>query len=619
MNKRKLVIALAALLLCFTVLISAGFAWFSLSRAPEVTGIDTRIGSNGSLEIALLSDETYMDPSKIRSSVGSSAVVQDTVDSNLAWGNVIDLSDESYGLNQISMIPARLNVAAENGSDTVGSNMLITPGYSLDGRINTFNTSTASGAYNGSGFIYAVGDGANQDYGVRGIGNISGVTPQETALVTARSLIRSYQATAVSVTKSMWQVNGGGLLEIYHHRYYSGSNSFDASDVAVLRDTAVRMLSATDYIDAALRQGVVGFVASTVSDKDTFQQARSLLLNSNIPLSTVLDNGISTGSMPSSVRQWIDRNERNQADMYAAIAACDRLEGGSYAWADISPVLDLLMDASLIYCDDYPLNTADGQLSAGASRQITVYSGAGVMADVADFSGDYNTFFEFDGVSQEVLSASTVLTPYLTQMALVLDKCSPAVQNDMNLTEIALMDVFGYAVDMAFRCNEETELLLQTAPALRVSGDSETPQTQGEGSYIRFTSEELSADRIARLMDVMRIGFLDNQSNLIAIAKPNASNYYETDTGVEAPIYLYDYSVLNDGTIYIGERLDDQSAIIPLADDTATILTIVVWLDGDYVENSMASISGKTVTGSLNLQFASSANLHPSNQTIEGG
>lgn len=104
------------------LLSSASFAWLSLSRVPEVTGIITHLSSNGSLEIALLTDETYMDPTCIKSDVGDSSVIQEATYSNLRCGNVIDLSSDSYGLNQISLYPARLQLMT--GAD---SNHLVKP------------------------------------------------------------------------------------------------------------------------------------------------------------------------------------------------------------------------------------------------------------------------------------------------------------------------------------------------------------------------------------------------------------------------------------------------------------------------------------------------------------
>ena len=45
-------------------------------------------------------------------------------------------------------------------------------------------------------------------------------------------------------------------------------------------------------------------------------------------------------------------------------------------------------------------------------------------------------------------------------------------------------------------------------------------------------------------------------------------------------------------------------------------MTVVVWLDGDHVDNSLAAISENSLSGALNLQFASDANLKPADIPI---
>ena len=56
--RKTVYIAAVLLVLCLILLVSASYAWFSMSRAPEVNGIDTNIASNGSLEIAFAEKNT---------------------------------------------------------------------------------------------------------------------------------------------------------------------------------------------------------------------------------------------------------------------------------------------------------------------------------------------------------------------------------------------------------------------------------------------------------------------------------------------------------------------------------------------------------------------------------
>ena len=74
MYRRKIILIIFMLIACLSLLVSAGYAWLTMSLVPEVSGINTHIGSNGSLEIALLNENTYIDPSEIKTLVGSSLV-----------------------------------------------------------------------------------------------------------------------------------------------------------------------------------------------------------------------------------------------------------------------------------------------------------------------------------------------------------------------------------------------------------------------------------------------------------------------------------------------------------------------------------------------------------------
>jgi hypothetical protein len=181
-----------------------------------------------------------------------------------------------------------------------------------------------------------------------------------------------------------------------------------------------------------------------------------------------------------------------------------------------------------------------------------------------------------------------------------------------------LDDTYGFAVDMAFRCNQKSDLLLQTAAATRVNEKSEVPVTQGGGSYMRFTSENMDTEQLLKLMDTIRIGFINDRNTLLAIAKLNVSNYEEQETGVFAPLYLYDFEIDDEGVLSMGERRKDDASILSLPQNSPAIVSVVVWLDGDSVDNSLVdATSHQSMSGILNLQFSSSADLLPTDGTIK--
>ena len=130
---RERVIAVALLLaMSVSMLGSASFAWLTISRRPEVTGANTTIAANGNLEIALATGEKEPDESKVGDS--SATEGQTTAASNVTWGNLVNLSDPSYGLDHLILRPARLNE-----DDLLGS-PLFSAAFTTDGRVENLTS-----------------------------------------------------------------------------------------------------------------------------------------------------------------------------------------------------------------------------------------------------------------------------------------------------------------------------------------------------------------------------------------------------------------------------------------------------------------------------------------------
>ena len=114
--KSKLIAAVCMLLVAVIMVVSSTYAWFTLSTAPEVTGITTAVGANGALEMVLVTYEkgTAVYHDGIHGSTDQSVI-------NNYWGNLVDVSDTTkYGLNQITLYPSKLNLDSNgNFSSTV--------------------------------------------------------------------------------------------------------------------------------------------------------------------------------------------------------------------------------------------------------------------------------------------------------------------------------------------------------------------------------------------------------------------------------------------------------------------------------------------------------------------
>ena len=143
-RKREKIFA-AAMMLAIAIIsaASATYAWITLSASPEVTSIDTTVAANGSLEIAM-ANGTGAAPG--RSAAGdSTGKDSNVVRANTTWGNLVNLSDPSYGLANVVLRPAALN-------STTGllTNPLYGVEYGDDGRV--------TGMVNGDDFAYTYYD-----------------------------------------------------------------------------------------------------------------------------------------------------------------------------------------------------------------------------------------------------------------------------------------------------------------------------------------------------------------------------------------------------------------------------------------------------------------------------
>ncbi|MBQ4547436.1 MAG: hypothetical protein IJA17_09845 [Oscillospiraceae bacterium] len=130
-------VAAVAMLLALSVIMltSASFAWLTISRAPEVTSVATNVAANGNLEIALVSSDEdgnaiVPDESNIGDSFETNG--QDVTAANLTWGNLVNLKDPSYGLDNFVLRPAKLETA------NLDEKPLYSVGYGQDGRIDGY-------------------------------------------------------------------------------------------------------------------------------------------------------------------------------------------------------------------------------------------------------------------------------------------------------------------------------------------------------------------------------------------------------------------------------------------------------------------------------------------------
>lgn len=600
--RNKLMGAVSMLLVSSILMVSTTYAWFTLSTAPEVTGITTSVGANGNLEIALLTTETYTNTNEITSAVGdSSAATGNVTVSNITWGNLVDLSATSYGLDKINLMPARLNVAS-TGTITTTS-ILKTATYGADGRVNTLAANTVSGVLSGSAW-----DATNATYGVRAIGTAANLSAREMAYNSAKGAFTSQKAAANSATSAAIGSNSDTLLGLV-----SNHSTINYSQMQGINDIANGMKSDLQTIVNAYKNYLIAAAAAKngegqISDED-FETAKTTIEAADA--STLADYAPTV--IGDSITIRLDLVASAQTSVNNAITGIATLLGAEGVNSDTT--WDSEQTATIITA-----LLGEGVAHTG-STPGSVYMTGGALAEIANNTGNF-----------ELASAiGTTVYAGAENTTAALPAAVPAASVAFSAGGSNITDTYGYALDFAFRTNAATSnLMLQTAGANRVySGETNADlATQGAGSYMTFTSSTaFSANDVKALMGAIRVVFVDgdNIKGVATLDTEHATTAANgSDTDVTAKLYLHEWSLSSDqseptnlnknGAMVIGDKKATQS-ITALTQNTVEKITVIVYLDGDQVNNANVANAVKSMSGKMNLQFSSSATLTPMQNT----
>lgn len=616
--KRKLIATLCMLLVATIMLTTTSYAWLVLSIAPEVSGITTNVGANGALEIALLTTATRADLTQIRTTIGESLATR-RVTANNTWGNLIDLSYADYGLGNILLLPARLNITAGADGYSVAPNLLSVPTYGYDGRIIELNDETMSAAYQDGEFSLVIGA---QDYGVRAIGTTNNLSVQGSALALAKSNIKTYLNSAKSETNSVLSKNGDTLFNMMMTHAMDSQATFGDTDLDAMKSLLSDLQNVLNYVDLSLRQGVVAVAASEIASKDTFVAVNDRIMDTSRTLADILSDLEEVGQLPGEFTTWVTRLSQTQNSLNVALNMCNELSGGSYTWDVFRGILDHIMNLDFVYINDTLYKDFDKSNAGtllGGNVKITLGPNSGIFADIAEFIGNYSSMMTYVGTNIEITTA-VATEAYLVALGEAVKDLEAADSTGAGQEAVALTATYGYALDLAFRCNAAgSDLLLQTTPENRIYEESTVGSTMGGGSYMEFSTDDsaFTVAKMIELMDAIRVAFIDDQNRILGVAKLNTSNRVLNEGTVKSPLYLYEFELSDeDGSILMGERRLGDNVIASLTQNVAKAITAVVWLDGDIVDNTMVSATeSASLTGVLNLQFASSANLIPADNS----
>lgn len=701
--RNKMVAAVSMLLVASIMMVSSTYAWFTLSTAPEVTGITTNVGANGNLEMMLLNKDSFNSTEEnlgVESGVNDSMAAQKVTLANLKWGNLVDLADQSYGLQSIVMNPARLNIQGDTANGyKLNSALLKAPSYTSDGRVLDVNKDTQTSGYSTDG-TWKWDENADNAYGVRVIGTTSGVTERLTAYRAAISARAAAIESAKNHARNSLLDNGQALANIVVKAALENNPTFKKADLETLQKLVEQLKTANNAAGEAIVQTVLAY---NLSDKNTDAK----FTDADVAKLKEAFNDATAGTLPTSftyaaaasgqgtiqkpdgtdtaVTKWSENNTNITSAAQKLQALIDQNED-SYDYTEIKEVVNMLIDKQHATVGgvknpskDRAQDIINNMTANNMVLAVEMESGSGIYADIAELVGDYTAaglkvHVKYNALEMDVttnMSTKVVTDANKDTMPMIpkLDVGSaPKATLDASVTPL-LTDHYGYALDFGFRTNAAaSELLLQTDEIQRVySGDgaATAETTKGGGSYMEFRTSNttnFSVDELRALMSALRVVFVEPVQtvsaggtvltyNVLGVAAAditrnavdNGATYtYEGGTymkddaevtdaaganGLKAKLHLNTYEVKGGVLTLTGKKTTGEGANVA-ADNTLTALTqnvakkvtAIVYLDGDIVDNTMVANAASSMTGSLNLQFSSSATLKPMENTgMRGG
>ena len=697
--RNKLVAAISMLMVASIMMVSSTYAWFTLSTAPEVKGITTNVGANGNLEMMLLNKKSFTSSAEdldVVSDINDSMATKPVTEANRTWGNLVDLADQSYGLQSIVINPARLNIQqGVDGNYTMNSTLLKAPTYTSDGRVLDVDKDTLTSGYS-EDKTWKWDETAENAYGVRVIGTTSGVTVRLTAYRAAISARAAAIESAKNNARQSLLVNGQALANIVVKAALEENPTFEKADLETLQKLVAQLKTANDAAGEAIVQTVLAYNLSDQNAVENFTDADVAKLKEAF-------NNATAGKLPSTFTRAADASKTGDiaqpigTDTAVAkwsgnnaniASATQELQGlidqgkASYTYTEITTVVNMLINKANATVGgvknpgkDQAQEIINNMTANNMVLVVEMESGSGIYADIAELVGDYTAaglkvHVKYNHLEMDVTTnmSTKVVTDATSTTLLMIPKLNvgsaPAATLDASVKPL-LTDHFGYALDFGFRTNAAaSDLLLQTDGIQRVyngEGDDKTvAKTQGGGSYMQFTTSNttnFSVDELRALMSALRVVFVepnistDNTvtynvlgvaaADITATTNDSGATYTytggtllkdgkadgataENADGLKVNLYLYNYEYVNSTSSITlngkkvkaeGEKTTPDNTLTALTQNVGKKVTAIVYLDGDVVDNTMVANAKNSMTGMLNLQFASSATLKPMDNT----
>ena len=676
--KEKVLAACMMLFIALLTAVSATYAWVTLSRAPQVSGVTTTLSGNGNLEIAL-SDDDGLEPDEFDVDEGVSSSVN-IVASNLQWGNLINLSDPTYGMDQYTLRPAELNDGMLTTKPLRGVK------YGEDGRITSKTNDFVFAKYNKTGGAFDV---ANNSYGVRAIASY--VTGQSVgAQVELNERIEKVsnkrEAVYQEYAKAIESFEGLGRMisrfaqdKVNKSDYKPSGSQYDVTDSSMspyLGD----MLNLYHAVQATMEKqqdvyvelaNLQLFLWSKQEEGRTFSEITWEELKSKhadysaADLNSSSKNGIIslTGFSTFVKDQETLNRDTEKLEEYKTAYDTDKT---NYYWShggdngfQINQMITRLIDYGTMYMilggkavPVVNIQSLGADLLSYNKTTQSVYIKNGILKrmeqTVIDAGYRMNgnakcniaitvekiviVNFKIFGKAYTVEDEGTDSTKWTGKQlgnSWLQQDFAKAQQTELGNVDKTPQDIYGMAIDFWVRTNtEQTYLTLEGAVATDENGNilsydgvnriwgktgktvlTTDSTTQGGGScYIYYADTPEDQERSLKLLDSIKVAFIDANGNKLATAGMDTVNYYAVNGRVTVPLVLD----VDSPTTY--EYTDEQNitrvgrAIQQLTYDSASRITAILYLEGIRLTNDQV-LAASEIQGQLNIQFGSSDDL----------
>lgn len=490
--REKIAASGLSLLIAALVAVSASFAWFTLSRAPSVEGVNMSLISNGSLEIGL-SKEDGTSPDEFDIDEGASHLT-DIFATNKRWGNIINLADDRYGISKIDLRPAMLNTVS------LKDNPLMAASYGSDGRIEGYEETYTYFSYDMKNQMLQ----ATEKYGVRAIAHYVIQQMELSATATEYAQLRRNVNMTINSVSSYYKDNVmtdanikglQGLMSAYMQSYidkYMGASS--GGDVSI-----------SDYLES-LSGLYTEFCKSMDLAKDAVVQIANIqqyyysqryakegkpIPYSNLTWDDIVEDqetfdadGMTHKKNPSSPREFVSITGLKQFcnDLTHAEKDCKTLQefnedhnttGKGYKWSDIDSgdnrIITRLCDPNSVLIDGKTIQQHGGKNligMLGGTYPVVIVNGILPRFEQAAINQEarLNTSITLTG---KAIFTVTVTGKPVTTSAKDASNLSVSYANaksELTQTLKKADDMFGVAVDFWVRTNvDSSHLLLEGA------------------------------------------------------------------------------------------------------------------------------------------------------------